>query len=381
MGIKRSHSHLTQYPQPYKLAVTSVSLGRARFHSIQEKLSQASRHGIHGIELFYEDLEQLASSYPGGAVSTNILLAAHQIRKLCDSLKLTAINLQPFMFYEGLVDRSEHDRIINEKLPLWFGVLRILGADTILIPSNFLSPDPVTGKARITGNIDVIVSDLTKVADLGARQSPPVKFAYEALAWGTYIDTWEAAWDIVRRVNRPNFGIGLDSFNIAGRIYGDPTSLTRKTRTAELDFHLSMLRMSQILDPSKIFAFQLADAEYMTRPLSINHPFHVEGQPSRMSWSRSARLFPFERGLGAYLPVLEVVKTVLSLGYTGWISMEVFSTSLASPEAFVPLIQARRALDSWEILIEEIDGTSAAKSLDDRRCTPKISVRSPRASM
>ncbi|KAJ9221755.1 hypothetical protein DTO027B5_7084 [Paecilomyces variotii] len=379
--MKRSYSHLMEYTEPYKLAVTSVSLGRARFHSIREKLLQASRHGIQGIELFYEDLEHLASSFPGGAISTNILLAAHHIRKLCDSLDLTVINLQPFMFYEGLLDRSEHDRIINEKLPLWFGILRILGSDTILIPSNFLPPDPTTGQVRITGNIDVIVSDLTEMADLGARQSPPVKFAYEALAWGTFVDTWEAAWDIVCRVNRPNFGIGLDTFNIAGRIYGDPTSLTRKTRTAELDFHLSMLRMSRILDPGKIFSFQLADAEYMARPLSTKHPFHVEGQPSRMSWSRNARLFPFERGLGAYLPVLEVVKTVLNLGYTGWISMEVFSTSLASPEAFVPLIQARRALDSWEILIEEIEGPAATESLEDRRCAPRISGSSPRALM
>lgn len=375
-------SRSTQCSSSYRLAITSVSLGRAHFHSIHEKLSQAAHHGIQGIELFYEDLEDLATSFPGGAISTNILLAAHQIRKLCDSLGLVVINLQPFMFYEGLIDRAEHDRIISEKLPLWFGILRILGADTILIPSNFLSPDPGTGEARITGDIDTIVSDLTKIADLGAGQSPPVKFAYEALAWGSYVDTWEDAWDIVCRVDRPNFGIGLDTFNIAGRVYGDPTSLTRKTRTAELDFHLSMLRMRQVLDARKIFAFQLADAEYMPRPLNRKHPFYVEGQPSRMSWSRNARLFPFEFGLGAYLPVLEVVKTVLSIGYKGWMSMEVFSSSLASPEAFVPLIHARRALDSWEVLIEEIQGPPAAAEVsEERRPTPRIVISSPKALM
>jgi hypothetical protein len=33
-----------------------------------------------------------------------------------------------------------------------------------------------------------------------------------ALAWGTYINTWEDSWDVIKRANRPNIGICLDTF-------------------------------------------------------------------------------------------------------------------------------------------------------------------------
>ena len=51
----------------------------------------------------------------------------------------------------------------------------------------------------VTGDLDDVVRDLVAVADLGVRQDPPIRFAYENLAWGTSIDRWEGLWEVVKR--------------------------------------------------------------------------------------------------------------------------------------------------------------------------------------
>lgn len=195
-------------------AITSLSLGRASVHELPSKLQQAASHGFEGIELFYEDLEYFARDLPGGLQRANLLKGARQVKDLCDALDLQIINLQPFCFYEGLLDRAKHCQLLSDKLPLWFEICRTLDTDTILIPSNFLPFNSHTGKPRTTGNLDVIVSDLQQIAVLGLKESPPVRFAYESLAWGNHVDTWDQSWEIVTKVNLPNFGICLDTFNI-----------------------------------------------------------------------------------------------------------------------------------------------------------------------
>jgi hypothetical protein len=82
-----------------------------------------------------------------------------------DKHSLVIIALQLFRFYEGLLHRVEHDPLLTEKFPLWFEIGRIFNTDTVLIPPNFLPPDPKTGLARTTGDRNVIVSDLRQIAD------------------------------------------------------------------------------------------------------------------------------------------------------------------------------------------------------------------------
>lgn len=41
-----------------------------------------------------------------------------------------------------------------------------------------------------TGDIDKIVADMKEIAELGLKESPPVRFAYEALAWGAHLDLY-----------------------------------------------------------------------------------------------------------------------------------------------------------------------------------------------
>lgn len=332
----------------FKPSICSHSLGRAWNHKLLPKLKEAAAAGYDGIELFYEDLEYLAREYPGndtGAFNSsdtsndeNHMKAAHQIRRWCDELHLEINCLQPFWHYEGLRDREKHKKLIV-KLKLWLEMVKVLQTDLIAIPSTFLP------ESEATGDLDVIVEDLREVADLGLQQTPPVRFAFESLCWGTYIDRWEQAYEVVQKVDRSNFGLCLDTFNIAGRIYADPTAESGKNLTADQDVAESIARLRKI-DSAKIFFIQVVDAERLEEPLRPGHAFYEEGQPSRMSWSRNCRLFPFEER--AYLPVIGILQAILDTGYTGWLSFELFNRSMNEKRGTVPEEHAKRGAVAFE---------------------------------
>ena len=93
---------------------------------------------------------------------------------------------------------------------------------------------------------------------------------------------------------------------------------------------------------------QLSDAE----PVDLSQKGYVavdHNQPFNMTWSRNCRVFPYE----GILPVNPCIKAVLKTGYSGWFSMEVFHTNLASTEATVPADWARRGIASWNRVRQE----------------------------
>ncbi|KAF7915214.1 uncharacterized protein EAE98_011299 [Botrytis deweyae] len=69
-----------------KPAISSMSLGRAWIHSMPSKLSAASTHHIHGLEIFYKDLEDLARAESNSETPSPeaLLHAASTIKALCD---------------------------------------------------------------------------------------------------------------------------------------------------------------------------------------------------------------------------------------------------------------------------------------------------------
>ncbi|KAI9041943.1 sugar phosphate isomerase/epimerase family protein [Aspergillus affinis] len=357
---------------PNRLGIASMSLGRPGIHDLPNKLHQASQHGYSGIELFFDDLEHLARTSHAG----DVLAAAHHVHSLCLSLNLSIICLQPFGFFEGLLDRTEHERLVTEKLPLWFTIAHALHTDLIQIPSNFLPNDPVTGKSRTTGDMDIIISDMQRVADLGLQQTPVIRFVYEALAWGNHIDTWEAAYDVVERTDRPNVGICLDTFNLAGRVYADPSCPTGKTPNADAELAASLTRLRERVDVSKIFYLQIVDGERLSAPLNKSHEWHVDSQPCRMSWSRNARLFAFEEDRGGYLPVLETAKAFFDTGFEGWVSLELFSRTLADTDPATPMRHAQRGYESWRKLVGALGLKTAASALVDGSDGDSVSGKS-----
>lgn len=344
----------------YKLAISSMSLGRCfAGHALNHRLDMAQKYGYKGIELFHEDLAFLAEHLSAedsacGPSAAAQKAAARQIYAMCHDRGLQIICLQPFLHYEGLVDREEHERRL-EKLELWVELARVLETDLIQMPANFLSPE------FVADDIDLIVADLRKAADFGLAQSPPIRFAYESLCWSTRVDTWEACWDVVKRVDRPNFGMCLDTFNIAGRIYADPTSRTGRLPGAEQAVRESIRRLVAEVDVSKVFYVQVVDAERLQDPLVKGHPFYNPDQPARMSWSRNCRLFYGERDHGAYLPVKDIALALfLGLGYEGWVSLELFNRRMADGGAEVPEELARRGAVSWSKLMRDIKPQGAA---------------------
>ncbi|VUC26033.1 unnamed protein product [Clonostachys rosea] len=334
----------------YKPAIMSASLGRAWLHDFDHKVQEASKAGFKGIEIFYEDLEYIArkTSKTDSPNSQQLLDAAGHCAELCQQNDLDIIGLQPFLFYEGLKDRAQHDLLI-EKMKLWLRIVKILKTDIIQIPANFLPAD------QLIGDFDLIASDLRELADLGAAETPVVKFAYENLCWSTHVDTWDKLWDVVKRVDRPNFGVCLDTFNIAGRVWADPASPTGKTPNADADLADSMKRMAKEVDMSKVFYIQVVDAERMSSPLVAGHSFHTEGNPPRMNWSRNARLFMYETDRGAYLPSEDVAKTIIfEMGYKGYVSMELFSRSMSEEGEHVPGEHAQRGIKAWKTLAQRL---------------------------
>ncbi|KAJ3536232.1 hypothetical protein NM208_g6815 [Fusarium decemcellulare] len=334
----------------FRPALLSASLGRAWLHDFADKARQAAHHGFEGIEIFYEDLEYQAKKLHDAETpdSTQLLNAASYIRELLDDLGLVVIGLQPFLFYEGLIDRDEHASLI-EKAKLWFKIAWSLKTSTIQIPANFLPAH------KLTGDMNVIVGDMVELAELGAQEEPPIRFAYESLCWSTHVDTWEKSWEVAKRVNRPNFGLCLDTFNIAGRVWGDPASPTGKTPNADADLGESLERLVREVPLDKIFYIQVVDAEKMETPLVKGHPFHVDGNPARMNWSRNARCYIYETDRGAYLPVEHIARTIIErMGYKGFVSMELFSRTMAEEGDDVPSEHARRGIVAWKKFVERL---------------------------
>ncbi|GAB1317334.1 3-dehydroshikimate dehydratase [Madurella fahalii] len=340
---------------PCKLAITSMSLGRCYAgHSFTSKLDAAHEYGYQGIELFHEDLADVAEHLsrevpsPSGPSPSAQIAAARHILRLCRARGIEIVCLQPFSHYDGLLDRSEHERRL-EQLQFWIQLAHELDTDLIQIPANFLPAD------QVTEDLSLIVSDLRKVADMGLQAMPPIRFAYESLCWSTRVDIWERCWEVVRRVDRPNFGMCLDTFNIAGRIYADPTVPSGRTPNAEEAVHRSMARMIEHVDVAKVFYVQVVDAERLREPLVPGHAFYNPEQPARMSWSRNCRLFYGEKDRGAYLPVKEIAWTFFhEIGFEGWVSMELFNRRMADEGPEVPEELARRGAISWAKLVKDM---------------------------
>ncbi|KAH9206096.1 xylose isomerase-like protein [Leptodontidium sp. 2 PMI_412] len=335
---------------PCRLAITSMSLGRGfAGHSFAHKLDMAQEYGYKGIELFYEDLFDIANLLNNKSTAENELQAAAIIRRMCEQRGLAILCLQPFSGYEGLHDRKEHMKRLKQ-LKFWFQLAKILGTDIVLIPSSFV-PAP-----QITEDRGLIISDLQEVADMGLQENPPIRYVYEALCWGTRVDHWEQSWEVVQAVDRPNFGLCLDTFNIAGRIYADPASPTGKTANAEQAMKESISRLLSSVDVRKVFYVQVVDSERLDEPLVDGHKFYNAEQPCRMSWSRNCRLFYGEDERGAYLPVKEISKAIFQgLGFEGWVSLELFNRRMSDKDEDVPRELASRGAVSWAKLVHDMN--------------------------
>ena len=124
--------------------IASQSLGNPQHHGIHDKLQAAAAAGLGSIEIFFEDIAQLAQHFhhdpnvlalqfqptsthirPGSSYQDEVILrCAQQIRQWCSDTtprSLEVICLQPFMHYEGLLDAHAHEERIK-KLEISTGI-------------------------------------------------------------------------------------------------------------------------------------------------------------------------------------------------------------------------------------------------------------------
>jgi len=249
--------------------------------SLREKLSAIARAGFDGYELFENDF--VTSS-----------LSAEEVRDRSADLGLTLDLYQPFRDIEGT--SPEVFAAALERARRKFELMNRLGVDTILICSN-------VGTATIDDDA-LAAEQLNAMAVVAAEHG--VRLAYEALAWGRYVSTYDHSWRIVQAADHPSLGLCLDSFHILSR--GSDLSMIAEIPAAKLLF------------------VQLADAPAM----------HLDV----LSWSRHYRLFP---GEGDW-DLADFVGRVLAAGYDGPLSLEVFNDVFRQGDPTVTARDARRSL-------------------------------------
>ena len=250
--------------------------------TLEDKLVAAAAAGFDGIEVFEPDL--IAAPW-----------APAELAARCADLGLSIDLYQPFRD----LDSTDEDRFARNlrRLECKFDVMAALGTDTLLVCSS-VSLDAVDDVDRLAGQ-------LSAAADLAAGRG--MRIAYEALAWGRHVSTWDGSWDAVRRVDSPALGLCLDSFHVLSRD-GDPAGFAA-------------------VPADKLFFLQLADAPHMDMDV--------------LQWSRHHRLFP---GQGAF-DLAAFLAAVLAAGYTGPLSLEVFN------DVFRQADPARAAVDAMRSLL------------------------------
>ncbi|MEV6494284.1 TIM barrel protein, partial [Actinoplanes sp. NPDC051633] len=264
--------------------------------TLDDKITAAAKAGFDGVELFENDL--VVSPW-----------SPAEVRARCADRGLTIDLYQPFRDFEAVpadllaanLARAEHK----------FDVMAELGADTMLVCSS-VSPAAIDDD-------DLAAEQLAMLAARAHERG--MRIAYEALAWGRHVSTWDRSWRIVRAAGHPALGLCLDSFHV----------LSREVPVDGIE----------AITPGKVFFLQLADAPYLSMDV--------------LQWSRHHRLFP---GQGAFdLP--DFVRRVLATGYDGPLSLEVFN------DVFRQSDPERTAVDAMRSLIALEGGLPPAPALRD----------------
>ncbi|WP_409055931.1 bifunctional sugar phosphate isomerase/epimerase/4-hydroxyphenylpyruvate dioxygenase family protein [Streptomyces sp. SYP-A7185] len=270
-----------------RTSIATVSLSGP----LSEKLTAVATAGFDGVEIFENDL-------------LGAPLSPEDVRLRCADLGLGIDLYQPFRDFEAVPAEllARNLRRAERK----FDVMERLGADLLLVCSS-VAPESVDDDA-------LAAEQLRLLADRAAAHG--IRIAYEALAWGRHVSTYDHAWRIVEQADHPALGTCLDSFHILSR-GSDPKGI-------------------ESIPGEKIFFLQLADAPLMAMDV--------------LQWSRHYRCFPGQGGFD----VASLVAAAVRAGYQGPLSLEVFNDVFRQAGAASTAVDALRSL----LLLEEAAGLS-----------------------
>ncbi|KAJ3720407.1 xylose isomerase-like protein [Lentinula raphanica] len=370
---------MSAHTQP-QFAIASLSLGTNVYHDLPTKIRVASDLGYNGIEIFIPDFEAFVDEFRKGKhadmctmpasscspVELDIVCAA-AVYRLCNSLGLEIPLFQPLRNFENF-HTQEEIYVALADAERWLRIMPALKCDLLLVCSNHIPRSHIiTEDYPVEMYYEKQVDAFRQLGALAERYG--VRIGYEPLSWGTVVDNWMQVWDIVKRVDRENVGVLLDSFNTLGNQYADPgqPSMIRKGQT--LEGMLSNLEeMTRTIPAEKIFFYQIADA---IRPAEVC--VDDDNMPRRMKWSRACRVFPCEppplddfmedtfsdpenppSGYWGFLPVVQMTTLLHRMGYRGWWSLEVFNKSLQESDKGCPERHGRRGIDGlrtlWDVV-------------------------------
>lgn len=324
-------------PESIPLSLASCSIGLPR-HTLHQRLEAISQAGFTGIELSMPDLLshakelQALQQLPAGDIQDDdwptLVQAAEHVRHLCATHGLRVIVLQPFANFEGWPADAPQRAAAFARARGWARIMQAAGTDLLQVGSTD------TPAARLaTADRDRLAADLAALADALAPLG--LRVAYENWCWATHAPTWRDAWDLVRRADRPNLGLCLDTFQSAGGEWADPTT---GSGLVEVDggggggaagdeaalaarWRASCRALAAEVPGDKIFFLQISDAYKMTPPLSAEPD--EGGLRPRGRWSHDYRPLPYDGGyLGTQMA--EFARAVLETGFRGWWSVEVF---------------------------------------------------------
>ncbi|MDJ0457895.1 TIM barrel protein [Arthrobacter sp. NQ7] len=249
--------------------------------TLKEKMQACAIAGFDGIEIFEQDL-------------VTSPLSPEQVRTMAADLGLGLDLYQPFRDFDGVTPDLLKANLRRSEAK--FKLMARLGMDTILVCSNVA-----------TATIDddgLRAEQLAQLANLAGDHG--IKVAYEALAWGKYVNDYEHAYRLVEMVDHPNLGTCLDSFHI----------LSRDWETSHIE----------AFSPEKIFFVQVADAPKLSMDV--------------LSWSRHYRVFPGE----GQFELAKFMGHVVRAGYTGPVSLEVFNDVFRQSDVERTAVDAMRSL-------------------------------------
>ena len=171
------------------------------------------------------------------------------------------------------------------------------------------------------------------------------RIAFEFVCWSTAASTWSNAWEIVKKADRPNLGLCIDTFHIAAVEWADPTTASGRLEDPDVEakFSLSLERLTEEIPANRIFSIQLGDAYKLPSPLEPEKlPW-----PPRLYWAAAWRCKPTTGG--GFLPVDQVTKAILRTGFVGPISIEMFDGGRdgQTPPSGAAVQQAMLLMESW----------------------------------